>query len=80
MFKTDKKARNFRGQNETKYNRISFLVLSGLPFDKTIENKSEELIKKINYGQREMEVANQENEKKKQANYFKINRISAELN
>ena len=37
---------DFRGQNETKYNRISFLVLFGLTFKKTTENKSEELIKK----------------------------------
>ena len=37
---------DFRGQNETKYNRISFLVLFGLTFEKTTENKSEELIKK----------------------------------
>ena len=36
----------FRGQTETKYNRISFLVLFGLTFEKTTENKSEELIKK----------------------------------
>ena len=37
---------DFRGQNKTKYNRISFLVLFGLTFEKTTENKSEELIKK----------------------------------
>ena len=44
------------GQNENKYNRISFLVLSQLTFEKTMENKSEELIcknqsesKKSNY-------------------------------
>ena len=37
---------DFGGQNETKYNRISFLVLFGLTFEKTTENKSEELIKK----------------------------------
>ena len=36
---------DFGGQNETKYNRISFLVLFGLTFEKTTENKSEELIK-----------------------------------
>ena len=35
-----------RGQNETKYNRMSFLVLFGLTFEKTTENKSKELIKK----------------------------------
>ena len=53
---------DFRGQNETKYNRISFLVLFGLTFEKTTENKSKELIKKIAkkfdpyiYDQREME-------------------------
>ena len=34
---------DFRGQNKTKYNRISFLVLFGLTFEK---NKSEQLIKK----------------------------------
>ena len=47
---------DFGGQNENKYNRISFLVLSRLTFEKTMENKSEELIcknqsesKKSNY-------------------------------
>ena len=34
---------DFGGQNETKYNRISFLVLLRLTFEKTTENKSEEL-------------------------------------
>ena len=37
---------DFRGQNETKYNRISFLVLSGLIFEKRTENKSKECIQK----------------------------------
>ena len=37
---------DFRGQNETKHNRISFLVLFVWTFEKTTENKSEELIKK----------------------------------
>ena len=35
---------DFGGQNETRYNRISFLVLLQLTFEKTTENKSEELI------------------------------------
>ena len=34
---------DLRGQNETKYNRISFLVLLRLTFVKGTENKSEEL-------------------------------------
>ena len=37
---------DFRWQNETKYNRISIIVLFGLTLEKTTENKSEELIKK----------------------------------
>ena len=37
---------DFKGQNETNYNTISFLVLFGLTFEKRTENKSEELIKK----------------------------------
>ena len=47
---------HFGGQNETKYNRISFLVLLRLTFEKRMENKSEELVcknksesKKSNY-------------------------------
>ena len=39
---------DFRGQNETKYNRISFLVLFGLTFEKTTENKSKKTHQKIN--------------------------------
>ena len=39
---------DFRGQNETKYNRISFLVLFRLTFEKTTENKSEKTHQKIN--------------------------------
>ena len=35
---------DFGGQSETKYNIISFLVLLGLTFEKTTENKSEELV------------------------------------
>ena len=35
---------DFGGQNETKYNRISFLALLWLTFEKRTENKSEELI------------------------------------
>ena len=70
---------DFRGQNETKYNRISFLVLFKLTFEKTTENKCQELIKKsiwkqeiklflrcakkFHYGRREMEVVNQKDEK-----------------
>ena len=37
---------DFGGRNETKYNRISFLVLLRLTFEKTTENKSEELVYK----------------------------------
>ena len=47
---------DFGGQNKTKYNRISFLVLLQLTFEKITENKSEELVcknqsesKKSNY-------------------------------
>ena len=36
------------GQNETKCNRISFLVLLWLTFEKTIENKSRDSYVKIN--------------------------------
>ena len=73
--------RDFRGQNETKYNTISFLVQFGLTYEKTTENKSKELIKKIslktrNYFfavkkfyysqmQREMEVVNQKDKRNK---------------
>ena len=35
---------DFGGQNETKYNRISFLVLLQVTFEKITENKSEELV------------------------------------
>ena len=35
---------DYGGQNETKYNRISFLVLLRLTFEKTTENKSDELV------------------------------------
>ena len=42
---------DFRGQHETKYKRISSLVLFGLTFEKTTENKSEELIKKSTWKQ-----------------------------
>ena len=34
---------DFRGQNETEYNRISFIVLLRLTFENTTENKSEKL-------------------------------------
>ena len=37
---------DFGGQNETKYNRISFLVLLRLTFEKRTENKTKELISK----------------------------------
>ena len=37
---------DFREQNKTKDNRISFLVLFGLTFEKTTENESKELIQK----------------------------------
>ena len=66
---------DFRGQNETKYNRISFLVLFGLTFEKTTESKNKALIKKsiwkqeiesfllctkiFHNSQREMEIVNQ---------------------
>ena len=50
------KMNDFGEQNETKYNRISFLVLLRLTFEKTKENKSQKLIctnqcesKKSNY-------------------------------
>ena len=35
---------DFGGQNETEYNRISFLVLLQPTFEKRMENKSEELV------------------------------------
>ena len=37
---------DFGGQNETKYNRICFLELLQLTFEKTTENKREKLIRK----------------------------------
>ena len=37
---------DFGGQNETKYNKISFLVPLRLTFEKRTENKSEELVRK----------------------------------
>ena len=59
---------DFGGQNETRYNRISFLVLLQLTFEKRTENKSEELI------------CNNQSESKK-SNYFlpaQRNSITAE--
>ena len=85
---------DFRGQNKTNYKRISFLVLFGLTFEKTTENKRR-ADQKINLKTRNRIISLPHEEiplrqkgagnckskrQKKPVNLKEIDRISAELN